>query len=39
VPRATIATTESHYERRGDGPPLLLVQGMGANSLHWGEPF
>jgi pimeloyl-ACP methyl ester carboxylesterase len=28
-----------HYERRGDGPPLLLVQGMGANSLHRGEPF
>ncbi len=31
--------TELHYERRGAGPPLLLVQGMGANSLHWGEPF
>ena len=28
-----------HVERRGDGEPLLLIQGMGANSAHWGEPF
>jgi len=34
-----VDSTELQYERRGAGPPLLLVQGMGANSLHWGEPF
>jgi pimeloyl-ACP methyl ester carboxylesterase len=39
VPRAAIAGTELYYERRGEGPPLLLVQGMGANAKHWGEPF
>src|SRR4051794_40376704 len=26
-------------ERRGSGEPLLLVQGMSGNSLHWGERF
>ena len=31
--------TQLHVERRGTGPPLLLVQGMGANCMHWGEPF
>ena len=35
----SVAGTELHYERRGEGEPLLLVQGLGANSLHWGEPF
>jgi pimeloyl-ACP methyl ester carboxylesterase len=39
VPRAAIDGTELHYERRGAGAPLLLVQGMGANLMHWGEPF
>ena len=39
VPKVTVDGTQLHYERRGEGPPLLLVQGMGANSLHWGEPF
>ncbi|MDX6679052.1 MAG: hypothetical protein QOE31_3104 [Solirubrobacteraceae bacterium] len=34
-----VAGSELHVERRGDGPPLLLIQGMGANSTHWGEPF
>lgn len=28
-----------HVERRGEGEPLLLIQGLGANSAHWGEPF
>ena len=28
---------ELHYERRGEGEPLLLVQGMTGHSLHWGE--
>lgn len=39
MPRVAVGATELHYERRGEGPPLLLVQGMGANSLQWGEPF
>ena len=39
VPKVSVDATQLHYERRGEGPPLLLVQGMGANSLHWGEPF
>ncbi len=34
-----VAGSELHYERRGQGPPLLLIQGMGANGTHWGEPF
>ena len=34
-----VAGSELHYERRGQGPALLLVQGMGANASHWGEPF
>ncbi len=39
VPRVPVAGTELYYERRGAGEPLLLLQGLGANSLHWGEPF
>ncbi len=39
VPRVAVAGSELHYERRGHGPPLLLIQGMGANGTHWGEPF
>ena len=34
-----VAGSELHYERRGRGAPLLLIQGMGANATHWGEPF
>ena len=34
-----VAGGRLHVERRGDGDPLLLVQGMGANCEHWGEPF
>jgi pimeloyl-ACP methyl ester carboxylesterase len=33
------AGTELYYERRGAGEPLLLIQGLGGNGLHWGEPF
>ena len=39
MPRLAVDGTELHYERRGAGPALLLVQGMGANALHWGEPL
>jgi pimeloyl-ACP methyl ester carboxylesterase len=34
-----VGTTELYYERRGEGEPLLLIQGLGGNALHWGEPF
>ncbi|HEX6391729.1 MAG TPA: alpha/beta fold hydrolase [Solirubrobacteraceae bacterium] len=39
MPRVAVAGSELHYERRGRGPALLLIQGMGANGTHWGEPF
>ena len=39
MPLVGVAGSELHYERRGNGAPLLLIQGMGANSAHWGEPF
>ncbi len=30
---------ELHHVRRGEGEPLLLVQGMSGTHLSWGEPF
>jgi pimeloyl-ACP methyl ester carboxylesterase len=39
MPTLTLADTEIYYERRGAGEPLLLIQGLGGNSLHWGEGF
>jgi 3-oxoadipate enol-lactonase len=39
VPKLAVGGTELYYERRGDGEPLLLIQGLGGNGLHWGEPF
>lgn len=39
VPRLSVAGTELHYERRGRGEPLLLIQGLGGHGLHWGERF
>jgi 3-oxoadipate enol-lactonase len=39
VPRVPVAGSELHVERRGDGDPLLLIQGLGGNSAQWGEPF
>jgi 3-oxoadipate enol-lactonase len=39
VPNIDIAGTDLYYERRGAGEPLLLIQGLGGNSLHWGEDF
>ncbi len=39
MPTLTIDGADLHYERRGAGEPLLLVQGMSGHSLHWGEPF
>lgn len=37
--RVSVAGSELHAERRGDGEPLLLIQGLGSDSTHWGEPF
>jgi pimeloyl-ACP methyl ester carboxylesterase len=31
--------TELYYERAGSGEPLLLIQGMSATHLAWGEEF
>jgi pimeloyl-ACP methyl ester carboxylesterase len=28
-----------HFVQRGAGPPILLVQGLGGDVVHWGEPF
>jgi 3-oxoadipate enol-lactonase len=39
VPNIDIDGTELYYERRGKGEPMLLIQGLGGNSLHWGEGF
>lgn len=39
MPRVPVAGSELHVERRGGGQPLLLIQGLGADSTQWGEPF
>lgn len=36
---ATVNGTDLHYERRGSGEPLLLIQGMSGTHASWGEPF
>ena len=37
--RASVNGQELHYLREGEGEPLLLIQGLSGNHLHWGEPF
>ena len=39
MPNIDIAGNDLYYERRGTGEPMLLIQGLGGNSLHWGEGF
>jgi pimeloyl-ACP methyl ester carboxylesterase len=39
MPSVDAAGTELNYERSGAGEPLLLIQGMSATNLAWGEPF
>lgn len=39
MPLLDVAATQLHYERRGEGAPMLLVHGLGGHSGHWGEPF
>jgi 3-oxoadipate enol-lactonase len=36
---AAIDGATLYYERRGEGEPLLLIQGMSGTHLSWGEPF
>jgi aminoacrylate hydrolase len=35
MPRVDIGTGALHYERRGDGFPLLLVSGLGGLATYW----
>ena len=37
--KAEVAGREFHYERAGEGEPLLLIQGMSGTHLSWGQPF
>jgi 3-oxoadipate enol-lactonase len=39
VPTVATPHAELHYERRGNGEPLLLIQGMSGTHISWGEPF
>jgi pimeloyl-ACP methyl ester carboxylesterase len=39
VPHAVANRQRLHYLRRGSGEPLLLIQGLSGNHLHWGERF
>ena len=39
MPSATIDGRDLHYETRGDGPALLLIQGLSGTHRSWGEPF
>ncbi|HEY1284642.1 MAG TPA: alpha/beta hydrolase [Solirubrobacterales bacterium] len=39
MPKIDVGGTELYYERAGSGEPLLLIQGMSATHLAWGEPL
>jgi pimeloyl-ACP methyl ester carboxylesterase len=39
MPHVEIDGRRLHYVRQGQGEPLLLIQGMSANHLHWGDDF
>lgn len=39
MPTIEVRGHELYHERRGSGEPMLLIQGLGGNSLHWGEEF
>jgi pimeloyl-ACP methyl ester carboxylesterase len=39
MPSTDVSGTELHYERAGQGEPMLLIQGMSATHLTWGRPF
>ncbi len=39
MPSIDAAGTELYYERAGSGEPMLLIQGMSATHLAWGDGF
>jgi 3-oxoadipate enol-lactonase len=39
VPAVQTPHAELHYERAGEGEPLLLIQGMSGTHLAWGRRF
>ena len=39
MPSIDAPGTELYYERAGNGEPMLLIQGMSANLLGWGDTF
>ena len=39
MPHAEVNGQRLHYVRKGAGEPLLLIQGLSGNHLHWGDPF
>jgi len=39
VPSVDASGTELHYVREGGGEPILLIQGMAATHLTWGDRF
>ena len=39
MPIVEVPGTKLHYVRRGEGEPLLLIQGMAATHLAWGDRF
>jgi pimeloyl-ACP methyl ester carboxylesterase len=39
MPSIDAGGTELHYVRAGSGEPMLLIQGMSATHLTWGQPF
>ncbi len=39
MPHVEVDGRELWVERRGDGEPLLCIQGMGGTHRSWGEPF
>ncbi len=39
MPIIEVAGTELHYVRAGEGEPMLLIQGMSATHLTWGDTF
>lgn len=39
MPSVDVSGTELYYVRKGAGEPLLLIQGMAATHLAWGDRF
>ena len=37
--KAKVGDVNIEYYIEGQGPPLLMIQGMGAQASSWGEPF